>query len=240
MRVDPDNRLVAASLEADWNQRLRGLSEAQEQYEKEHKELMLQLSEQHRAEIIALASNFKGLWTDPNTTDKDRKRMCRLIIEDVTLRRDKDGIHVDVRFKGGACRSKLLPLPLSAPQLRKNSNQVVREIDRLSDDHTDVEIASLLNAGGFRTVEGKYFCPIAVRRTRAAYKIKSRYDRYRAKGYLTSKEMASVLRTTSYQFFRLRDEGLIVGVATTCRKDLLYSPLSQKEVKKLQFVLKER
>lgn len=240
MRVDPDNRLVAASLEADWNHRLRSLSEAQEQYEKDQKAMVQKLSDQHRAEILELASNFKALWTDSNTMDRDRKRMCRLIIEDVTLHRDSEGIQVDVRFKGGASRSAKLPLPLNATQLRKHSAAVVKEIDRLSDEHTDAEIAKLLNAQGFRTVEEKYFCPVAIQRTRSAYKIKSRYDRLRDKGYLTTKEMAKILKTTSYHFFQLRDEGLIVGVAATSRKDLLYPPPSKKEVKRIQALLKGR
>jgi len=240
VRVDPDNRLVAGSLEADWNQCLRILTEAQEQYEKQRRETELQLSDKHRAEILALASNFKEIWTDPNTADKDRKRMCRLIIGDVVLRRDKDGIQVDVRFKGGACRSEKLPLPLNAAQLRKTSDVVVEKIDQLSDDYTDADIAKQLNQSGFRTGEGRYFDRIAISRIRSAYNLKSRYNRYREKGYLTSKEMAKFLRTSLHQFFRLRDDGVIVGYTTTSRKDLLYAPLSRKEVKKIQQVLQEK
>ena len=114
MRVDPDNRLVAGSLEADWNQQLRLLTDAQEQYEKQRQEIETLLTEQQRAEIVALASNFNKIWTSEAIADKDKKRIVRLIIEDVTLRKNTDGIQVDIRFKGGACRSAKLPLPLNA------------------------------------------------------------------------------------------------------------------------------
>jgi DNA invertase Pin-like site-specific DNA recombinase len=240
MRVDPDNRLVADSLEADWNQQLRLLSDAQEQYEKQRQELEKLLTEQQRAEIVALASNFKKVWTSAVTVDKDKKRIVRLIIEDVTLRKDSDGIQVDIRFKGGACRSAKLPLPLNAAQLRKTSPEVVKEIDRLSDSLTDTEIAERLNKRGFLSGEGNYFHPVAVRRIRAAYNLKSRYDRFRDKGYLTSKEVAKLLKVKMHKFFELRDSGVVRGCATTCRKDLLYPPLSSKEIKKIQSMLKEK
>ena len=85
MRVDPNNRLVADALEADWNQRLRALTEAQEESERQHQSDGLVLDEQQRSEILALATDFPRLWRDANTPDRERKRMVRLMLEDVTL-----------------------------------------------------------------------------------------------------------------------------------------------------------
>jgi len=107
LRVDPDNRLVASSLEADWNHKLRELADAQEQNEQRTKEDRLILSKQQREEILALTSDFPKLWNDPQTSDRERKRIVRLIIEDVTLTKC-GGTQIDVRFKGGATHSFLL------------------------------------------------------------------------------------------------------------------------------------
>jgi len=87
MRVDPDNRLVASSLEAEWNEKLRDLTAAQEEYERHKTNDRRILGEQQRAKIAALATDFPRLWNDPATPDRERKRMARLIIEDVTADR---------------------------------------------------------------------------------------------------------------------------------------------------------
>src|SRR4029077_14913788 len=99
MRVDPDNRLVADSLEAEWNERLRALAEAKDQYARQREVEQAALDEQQRARILRLASDVPALWHDPATPDRERKRMLRLLIEDATLLKGKD-ITVHVRFRG--------------------------------------------------------------------------------------------------------------------------------------------
>ncbi len=85
MQVDPSNRLVADSLEADWNDNLRTLQEDQEQCQRQSQADRAMLGEKARAEILSLATDFPRLWRDPRTSDRDRKRMVRLLVEDVTL-----------------------------------------------------------------------------------------------------------------------------------------------------------
>src|SRR5258706_3099145 len=130
LHVDPTNRLVADSLEADWNHKLRALNTAQEQYEEQGKKDRAEISEQQRASIIALAHNFPQLWRNPKTPDRERKRLVRLLLEDVTLIRSGE-ITAHVRFKGGTTQTLTVPLPLNAWQLRITSPEVVTEIDRL-------------------------------------------------------------------------------------------------------------
>ena len=109
LHVDPSNRLVADSLEAEWNNKLRALNAAQEEYEQQRNIDRSLISKQQRESIAALAHDFPQLWQNPNTPDRERKRLVRLLLEDVTLIR-KDEITAHVRFKGafpGAspCRS---------------------------------------------------------------------------------------------------------------------------------------
>ena len=110
MSVDPQNRLVADSLEADWNEKLRMLAEAQEEYEKNLKKDNQKLSEEEKKEILDLTTDFSRLWKDPDTPNKDRKRIVRLLIEDVTLIKNKK-ITVNIRFKGGRKKTLILPIP---------------------------------------------------------------------------------------------------------------------------------
>jgi hypothetical protein len=84
LRVDPDNRLVAVTLESEWNNKLRALEAAQDDYERQRASDVL-LEEDNRQRILALAIDFPRLWRDPETPARERKRMVRLLIEDVTL-----------------------------------------------------------------------------------------------------------------------------------------------------------
>ena len=88
--MDPANRLVADSLEADWNNKLRALTAAQEQYEEQRKIDRAAISEQQRASIAALAHDFPRLWQNPKTPDRERKRLVRLLLEDVTYPKRAD------------------------------------------------------------------------------------------------------------------------------------------------------
>ena len=75
MRVDPAHRLVADSLEGDWNHKLRALEEAQQEYERQRQAGRGLLGEEERTKVFALATDFPRLWHNPETPDRERKRM---------------------------------------------------------------------------------------------------------------------------------------------------------------------
>jgi hypothetical protein len=191
MQVDPDHRLVADELEAEWNRRLRALTEAQDEYERQRQADRAVLDEEQRRRILALATDFPRLWQAPGTPDRERKRMVRLLLDDVTLIKGTS-ITVHVRFRGGATRTLTLPPPLPAWALRKTSPEVVAEVDRLLDDYTEKQIAHLLTERGFRSGTGKPINPMMVSRVRQRYGLTPRYQRLRARGLLT---MAEIVRT---------------------------------------------
>ena len=221
MHVDPANRLVADELEAEWNNKLRTLNEAREQYERMRKQDHLLMDEAQRNRIAALANDFPHLWQDPRTPDRERKRMMRLLLEDVTLIK-RDEILVHVRFKGGAARTISLPLPLSAPKLRKTDDAVVQEIDRLLDHHTNREIAAILNKKGMRSGEGRPFHRGIIVRLRSAYHLKDRFTRLRAIGMLTEQKIADLtgIAVASVKAWRYR--GLLRAHRYNDRGDCLF------------------
>ena len=223
MRVDPDNRLVADSLEAQWNEKLRALAVAHEEYALRREQDARVLTDEQRSTILALASDFPRLWSNPGTPDRDRKRMVRLLLEDVTLNRDEQ-ISLQIRFKGGACRTMHLPLPLCGWQLRVTPPAVIVEIDRLLNDHTDAQIAAILNARGMRPGAGASFHRQQVARLARTYRLKPRYDRLRERGMLTLQEMADKLQVTPLTVKIWRRRGLLRGQAYSDKNECLYEP----------------
>ena len=223
MRVDPDNRLVADSLEAHWNEKLRALSEAHEEYSRCREQDTRVLTNEQRNVILALASDFPRLWRDPGTSDRDRKRMVRLLLEDVTLNRDEQ-ISLQIRFKGGANRTLLLPLPLRSWQLHVTPSAVIDEIDRLLDDHTVQEIAVILNTSGMTPGAGASFRSQMVARLVRDYRLKPRYDRLRERGLLTLQEMVDVLQVTPTTVKIWLRRGLLRAHAYSGKNECLYEP----------------
>jgi len=222
MRVDPNNRLVADTLEAQWNEKLRWLAQVKEECQRQRQLDSAQLSEEQKAQIRALASEFPRLWKDPKTPDRDRKRMARLLLEDVTLQREQQEIAAQLRFKGGATRALRLPFPKSAWALRKTKPEIVAEIDRLLDDYCEGEIAHLLNEKGWRSSGGATFTFHIVDRLRWTYRLKSRYERLRERGLLTAREVAQIVGGAASQIKAWRHRGVLTGTRYNEKSEYLY------------------
>ena len=204
MQVDPDNRLVADALEAEWNATLRAHGAAQEEYDHRRQHQRQMADEETRQKILSLATDFPRLWNDPLLAHRERKRMLRLLIEDGTLVKT-DVITLHIRLRGGAMRTLVLPRPVPIAQIRKVKPAVVAEIDRLLEDHCDREIADILNQQGRRTWQDQSFTLKKIAWARGAYQLASHYSRLRAKGCLTAQEMSRTLgisMTTVHQWGR--------------------------------------
>jgi hypothetical protein len=128
LSVDPDNRLVADTLEADWNNALRALQAAQDEYNRATAAAQAQLTEQRKQRIRELASDFPALWSDPATPQRERKRIARLLIEDVTLNKT-DQIHLHVRLRGGQTQSLTIPIPPNSWQARQTHPDTLALLD---------------------------------------------------------------------------------------------------------------
>jgi DNA invertase Pin-like site-specific DNA recombinase len=192
MQVDPDNRLVADELEGQWNEKLKAHKEALEVLNKQRDVRARILSAEERSRVLALAKNFPRLWNDPRIPNRERKRMVRLLVEDVTLNKGSE-IIAHVRFKGGTTETITLPLPPSIAELRKNPAHIVAEVDRLLDDYSHGQIAAILSHKGMHTVDGKPLTRLSIRYIQFAYGLVSRYDRLKNRGMLTMAEISRQL-----------------------------------------------
>ena len=233
LRVDPDNRLVADSLEADWNRKLSALDEAQREYERKREDDRTVLNEEQRSALLSLVTDFPHLWRNPQTAHRDRKRMIRLLLEDVTLKRDQK-ITLHIRFKGGAQKTITLPLPQNAWQLRLTRHDVVEEINRLLDQYNYVEIAEILNKAGYRSGKGCLFNACIVARIRSRYGLKNRFDRMRESGLLTVKEMAQLLAVSEGTVKTWKNHGMLAAHAYNDRGQCLYEHPGDNPPSKMQ------
>lgn len=232
MQVDPNNRLVADALEADWNEKLRELTQAKEEYERQTKADHLILDDKKKTEIMKLTTDFPKLWNDPQTPDRERKRMVRLMIEDVTLTKNDD-ILVNIRFKGGATRTLNLAKPKNAWQLRQTPPEVIAQINELLNHHTTNEIVSILNKKGVKPGEGEQFTRSAFNHLKIQYDLKTKKQRLREKGMLTLKEMMRNLKVKQSTVRAWRNAGIVKGHKVSDKREYLYEPPG-KNVRKQQ------
>ena len=152
MLVDPNNRLVADTLEAEWNDKLRALAQAREERERGRQQDQLVIDDAIRQRLVMMTTDFMKLWNDPNTPNRERKRLLAYLIEDVTLiKLPMEGItKIHVRFKGGKIETLTAPNPKLSGQQVKTLPMIVEFVDKLLDNHIYSEIAKILNQRGLR------------------------------------------------------------------------------------------
>ena len=218
--ANPENRLVVDNLEKRWNEKLRGLATAEEAFAEWKEKNRFDVSPAAREDILRLVQDFPALWNHPQTTTRDRKQMLRLMIEDVTLLREDD-ICVSVRWKGGATSELRLPTPLTAWKARQTPQAVLDRIAGLAEQHTDEQIAEILNREELRSGTGLTFTYEHVTRLRIAKRIPGYYDHLRRAGMVTCKEIMARTGVGEQTVRKWRRSGLLRAIRYS-RKRWLY------------------
>ena len=158
--VNPDNRLVARGLEAEWEQALRQLSDAEAELARREAARLKTLTDGERAAILALGGDLGAVWDAPTTTDKDRKQLLRTLLDEVNItpHRDDHGPHATLvlRWKGGAISELTVPLRRRQPKIR-TSEDTISLIRRLAVHYPDATIAGILNRQHRTTARGLSF-----------------------------------------------------------------------------------
>lgn len=196
--VDPANRLVAAALEADWNDRLRALQDAHREREERAATREEEISADRMRRVRELAQDFVRVWDAPGTANSDRKRLIGLLVEDVTLTRDGYESQADVRLRGGKVVT-LGPLPMPRPHRIASpiAPETVAAADELLDQCNDSETAGELNRAGHASGDGKPWTARRVQwlrqRGQLASHAKRRRQELARQGYMTAKELGRQL-----------------------------------------------
>jgi DNA invertase Pin-like site-specific DNA recombinase len=158
--VDPSNRLVARTLERRWNEALAKQADIQRQFEEHRAATARVATPEQRERVLALAQDFPGLWNAPTTQAREKKRMLRLLLQDITVEKDSERrlFVLHVRWQGGALEDLLVPMPPTQAEVRRYPEQVVERVrQEISLHQTDAEIAATLNQEGLNSAMGKPF-----------------------------------------------------------------------------------
>jgi hypothetical protein len=155
-QIDPENRLVARTLEQDWEARLQEQQQLQRDYEYVQKQAPLRLDDAQRQQLRTLVEDLPRVWQAESTSWAERKELLRLLVADVTLTREENSIRVQICWH----THQIETLPNVALPIRGAvpiPELVIERVRALSLTHTDRKVAELLNQEGLATAQGKPF-----------------------------------------------------------------------------------
>jgi DNA invertase Pin-like site-specific DNA recombinase len=173
LAVDPEYRLVARTLERDWNDNLAALATLEREYAAMPPLTARLVSPEERQRILALAQDVPAVWAATTPSHTERKQLLRCLIKDVTLTKRATTITVAIRWQTEACTILDIPRPGRSCDRRRTSLAIVAQIRGLAPHHTDSEIATILNQEGATPGLGGTFTAAKVAWIRYAYPILS-------------------------------------------------------------------
>ncbi len=152
---EPENRLVARSLETRWEQKLRELAEAEAELAEHNKPA----PEPSREQLEALARELPKLWAADTTAQRDRKRLLRSMIADITITSKPTGreLQVGIRWRSGASEQHTIERPKARQEVIRTPAEAIDLTRRLAPTHTNAQIAEQLNAAGLEAGTGGPF-----------------------------------------------------------------------------------
>ena len=218
--VDPDNRLVARSLEADWNTALATVAAADADLARARQRRPTLLTDAERAAVLSLGRNLPQVWAAPSTSDKDRKHLLRTLLDEVTisLTRHTSSGHADLvlRWKGGALTDLTIAIKRTPPKIRTDED-TVDLVRRLARHYPDAVIAGILNRQGRRTPRGLSYTASRVQGLRHYWKIDCHQpdDQPPEGPVLTIADAAAELGVAASTLHRWINDGFVAGEQTT-------------------------
>jgi len=172
-RVEPENRLVARTLEQRWNEALAELERLNQEYLRARAIKPLELSSSQRQQVMRLTKDFTKIWRAETTTDRDRKELLGLLVKQVALSPidvPERLVKINVLWHTGATTVLFAPRPHNA-KATKTPDTVIEAIRKLATTHHDQEIAAELNKAGLRSGLGRAFTATSIAGIRHSYGI---------------------------------------------------------------------
>jgi len=217
--VEPENRLVARTLETEWEKSLTQFKTAEAELLRKQQECRIELSENQRAQIRALGADLKQVWDASTTTDRDRKELLQGLLEEVKIDvlSDQAKAHLVLRWKTGAhTELEVLWRVKRLPPIRTDED-TIDLLRRLAVHHPDAIIAGVLSCQGRKTATGDRFTADKVGNLRRYWKI----PRYEPPAALPEGELLSVqaaaqkLGVAASTLHRWLGDGFIAGEQIT-------------------------
>jgi DNA invertase Pin-like site-specific DNA recombinase len=171
--VDPSQRLVASTLERRWNDALLQLEDLKKQAAEFQRQETRVPTDEQKAKVLALARDLPRLWHAPTTQAKDRKRMLRLLIKDITVEKPshQKQLSVHIRWQGGACTDLSVQLPPNMADRVRYPAAVVDRVRDLAPSLLDAEIADQFNQEGHASATGKPYTAKMIQWIRRCHRI---------------------------------------------------------------------
>ena len=222
-QVDPDNRLIAATLEREWEMALRAMESAEHALEAARER---QPEEPPPSFFTDLGTALERVWDAPETTHRDRKRLLACLVEEVTLQVAEDGrTEVVIHWRGGRADAFSAKRQKRRPVRRCDDIDTVELVRRLAQFYPDVQIAGILNGQGRRSARGLWFSASLVESLRRRHDVPA--YRKPAAGEEEDGELLSVraaareLGVADSTLYRWVSAGILPGV----RPDVPGAPL---------------
>jgi DNA invertase Pin-like site-specific DNA recombinase/predicted DNA-binding transcriptional regulator AlpA len=216
--VDPDNRLVARGLEAEWERRLRELEKAKA--ELSHREALrpTTLSANDRCRLLALGIDLRAVWQAETTSPRDKKELLRAVLEEIIIAVHKDQYRalVTLRWRGGTLTDIPIDLPRRQATVRTDEDTIAL-LRRLATHYPDTIIAGIFNRQGRQTVYGHRFTANVVGSLRRYWDIPC-FERPTSppEGELLNvMQIADALGVASSTIHRWLNDGIIAGEQLT-------------------------
>jgi excisionase family DNA binding protein len=217
--VEPENRLVARGLEAEWEQRLRELEQAEAELARREAQRPRTLSDDERRTVRALGADLKRVWNAPTTTVRDQKELLRTLLEEVIIAvyRDDKRAHLTLRWRGGLLTELDVDLPRSRPATVRTDEDTIALLRRLANHYPDTVIAGILNKQGRTTARGLRFTANLVGNLRRHWQIpRFASPAESSDGELVSiKQAAKLLDIAPSTLHRWLNEGFVAGEQIT-------------------------
>lgn len=171
--VDPSNRLVAVTLERQWNDALARADEVKREFAAHRSSKRVAATDEQKNNILSLAKNFRSVWKAPTTQAKDRKRILRLLLKDITIETlsQTKRMVFHLRWQGGACEDIPISIPPSYSDQIRYPNEMIDKVRALSKDLSDNQISSKLNQEAVLSATGKPLTPSMVKWIRYKHQI---------------------------------------------------------------------
>ena len=217
--VDPDNRLVARGIEAEWESCLRSLDKAKAELARHEQLRPRTLSAHERIRLLALGADLLMAWQAPTTTTRDKKELLRALIEEVIIivHKDERRAHLTLRWRGGALTEIDLDLPRHRPATVRTDEDTVALVRRLAAHYPDAVIAGILNRQERTTAYGHQFTANHVGNLRRHWSI-PRFEQPDTPPdglLLTVKQTADALGVAASTVHRWLNDGIIAGEQLT-------------------------
>ena len=213
--VEPENRLVARTLELEWEQQLRQVAAVKADLEERRRQHPRTISEEQRCTLRALGTDLRSVWSAATTSDRERKELLNLLLEEVCIavQRSASTAHLTLRWRGGTITE--LDMHARSPRIPalRTDEETIELIRRLAPHYRDALIAGILNRQGRKTVRGERFTASSINRLRHYWKL-PHFEGKTVEGegeLATVCDAAKILDVSPSTLHRCLNDGIIVG-----------------------------